>query len=168
MAWSDLTVANATAGSAILASDQAKVFQNLNETGRGIPATGARAQIVASSSAFTTITDITGLSVTYSQVSGRTYLTIVHLEVATTVANDTIVVSLTDGSNNVLSREPVYLPLTTLSMPVTIAYYEVAASSASVTRKVRANRNSGTGSTTINAGATFPAQIISLDVGAPT
>jgi hypothetical protein len=168
MAWSNITVANATAGNAILASDHEKAFQNLNEAPRGIPATGARAQITTSSASFTTVADISGLSITYSQVSGRTYLTVVHLEVASTVNGDTIVVALTDGSNTTLSREPVYLALSTLSQSVAIVFYEVAASSASVTRKVRCNRNSGTGTCTVNAGATFPAQIISMDVGAPT
>jgi hypothetical protein len=124
-----------------------------------------KAQITTSSASFTTVADISGLSITYSQVSGRTYLTVVHLEVASTVGGDTIVVALTDGSNTTLSREPVYLALSTLSQSVAIVFYEVAASSASVTRKVRCNRNSGTGTCTVNAGATFPAQIISMDVG---
>jgi len=42
MAWTNLTVANATAGNAILASDIAAAFTNLNEAPRGYVAHGTK------------------------------------------------------------------------------------------------------------------------------
>ena len=125
----------------------------------------AKAQITANSSAFTTIADISGLSVTYTQQAGRTYLTLLTCEVSSTVTADTIVVTLADGSNNALARCPAFISVSTLSEKVMISLYEVAATTGSVTRKIRANRNSGSGTSTIQAGATFPAQIVAMDVG---
>jgi hypothetical protein len=71
MAWSNITVANATAGNAILASDQAKVFQNLNEAPRGY--IGQATSTTINQSTSTTGLDLTGITVTWTAEASRWY-----------------------------------------------------------------------------------------------
>lgn len=166
MAWTTLgTVApgdvlRANSGTAAYNS----VVGNLNIAPHGYVIS---AEITSDSSVFTgSVVNITGLSISVPQVSGRYYLTLVRYEVVSTVSGDQILMTLTDGSNNALSRSVHNIAANGAAVSGQFIFYEKAGSTATVTRKVRAIRNSGTGDCKVQAAATYPSQIICLDLGA--
>jgi hypothetical protein len=122
------------------------------------------AEITAASSAFTSVADISGLSLTWTAISTRSYYLMFDGQVASSVAGDRISVYITDGSGTqVTGRTAIVSSVSDVGLTVAC---RLTGLSGSVTYKVRAQRLSGSGTTTISASATVPAFFSVLDVGA--
>ena len=127
----------------------------------------AYAQVTANQSPFTTVADVTGLSVTFTAVSGRNYRTSVFFEVSDTVAGDLIIAYLTTGANGQLLRSPfVSYGVSTASYLTVSMAFNSSSLSGSTTHKVRLERNAGTGTVGVVANGASPAHIMVEDLGA--
>lgn len=112
----------------------------------------------------TTVVDITGLSVTFTAVAGRRYRVTLQALVFSSVANDIVQIQIRDGSGTVLNLSQVLAPSTTFGVSAACQFV-TNGWSGSTTVKAAALRNSGTGSVTFDAGATYPAYILVEDIG---
>lgn len=92
---------------------------------------------------FTTITDITGVTVTWTAVANRKYKITVNTSCYSTVATDTIDFTIADGSNtikglfrgNAISAGPM--------QQMTLWYIDTGIGAGSTTRKLRGTRTAG-------------------------
>lgn len=121
-----------------------------NETGQG--------------SITTVVTDITGLSLSISMVSGRTYRTTIGMSVASTVANDIVDMTIRSASATLATNKS-QLVRDGNGFWMTLTFMEDAASTATVTRKASIVRAFGTGTITVVASSTVPAFISVEDLG---
>lgn len=124
----------------------------------------ATVAITSDSGTATSIADVSGLSLSVPQVLNRRYEIMVKGELVFSVADGAAVWALTDGSNTVLDRYT-FPGLSTSSMTQSWSYFEVAASTTTVTRKLRQQKASGTGNVRVGASASAPAYILVKDVG---
>lgn len=122
------------------------------------------AEITANSSSFTTLADISGLSVTFTLTATRRVLLRASTLCRSTTVNDVIQAQIADGSNAqiVASGDAVVLvanrgPRAEYSQAVTLA-------AGTYTYKVRAQRVSGAGTCVIAAAATDKAYIQAVDI----
>lgn len=123
----------------------------------------ASASKTSNQGSITTLTDVTGMSVTFTAVSGRRYLTTLELLAISTVAADFYESRITDGSNVLKQLSTVYIGNLSSSIKSHLSVLE-SGLSGSVTRKARVARI-GTGTLTVSADATYPSQIVVYDVG---
>lgn len=93
---------------------------------------------------FTSLTDILSL-LTVNVVNGRQYLITGKLEVQSSVANDVVIVNISDGGNVQLNRVLVQLPVVNQGQSLLIEHNFTAAGSGTVGFKMRAARSTGTG-----------------------
>lgn len=111
---------------------------------------------------------VTGSSVTFSQVQNRVYKYTVTGHALWASVNDGFRCSLTDGAANALVHSD-HLPSgasTTNAYSFSFSWYEIANSSASVTRELRVSRFYGTsGNVTFFADATRIGSLIIEDIG---
>ena len=113
------------------------------------------------------VTDLTGLSVTWTAVANRRYRAIWHCEVATGVAGDLVIIYLTDAANVAIARSVATIP----SLTSGTGYIQAdgsaifTASAGSTTRKMRLERNAGAGAAGLTASATSPAWLVIEDIG---
>lgn len=111
---------------------------------------------------------VTGSSVTFSQVQNRVYKYTVTGHALWASVNDGFRCSLTDGAANALIHSD-HLPAgasTTNAYSFSFSWYEIANSSASVTRELRVSRLYGTsGNVTFFADATRIGSLIIEDIG---
>ena len=150
-----MPVSNFTAGDVLTAA-------NMNLLPRGVM---AYAQVIVDQTGISSVTDLTGMSATWTATSSRVYRITVAGEVTATAADGAFVVSLTDTSN-VLVKRATDACLTTSSRSFGIIY-RVTGLSGSITRKVRLNKAGGTGTLTFGTiGATNPGFILVEDIGA--
>ena len=122
-----------------------------------------KAQKTTATSVTTTETDISGMSVTWTADSTRLYrISVAGIARTTSAGNIYITVSITDSAN--AAKQLVRNGATTTDMrfELTGFVYE-SGLSGSVTRKLRVAMSSGTGE--IEAGSTFPLQMIVEDIG---
>ena len=128
----------------------------------------AYAQVTASQTPFTTQADVTGLSVTFTAVSGRNYRTMAFMELGDSVAGDLIIAYLTTGANTQLVRHTIVSPalVSGVTYMVAVMSYSSSSLSGSTTHKVRLERNVGSGTLGMFAAATSPAFIMVEDLGA--
>lgn len=117
------------------------------------------AQLLADQSGITTITDISGLSVTFMAVAGREYKTTVSCMVAPSVSSVTITY-ITDGVGT--QKQQRNITVTSGQGAHYTAVRESGLPAGSTTRKARL---SAAASTTVQANAIYPAFIIVEDVG---
>ena len=101
MAWTQLTVANATAGNAILASDIAAAFTNLNEAPRGLVA--CKNNTTLNQSITTSQADITGMSLTFTAVADRIYEVSFYLPSGARPAAGRLLIRLFAGATTIQS-----------------------------------------------------------------
>lgn len=113
---------------------------------------------------FTTLADVTGLSLTFTAVAGRLYKIDLHGLLRSSVANDVAQLLIADSSNNTVSVGQAVCVNTTFAVTCS-CFYLAAPSAGSVTYKARFVRSSGSGTCTLDAAATYPAYIIATDVG---
>lgn len=126
------------------------------------------AQVVANQATVTAVTDVTGLTVAFTAVTGHRYRTTVKMEVQATVTTDLAIAYITDAANAALQRSIFVVASLnggTFYNSIYMQYIETPAAGA-VTRKVRIERNAGTGLVVPSATATNPAFILVEDIGA--
>ena len=145
------------AGDTLTASD-------INTYGRAGQEAGYT-EITATSSAFTAEADVSGLSVTWTAISGRTYMIIFDGAVQSSVANDVIYIYITTSANTHVQELQTLCPVATRVHHVH-GFARETGLSGSVTYKIRAERVVGTGSTVVIAASAYPASIQVIDVGA--
>jgi hypothetical protein len=132
----------------------------MNNFPRGV---AGKAQKTSSTSITTTDTDISGMSVTWTAESTRLYrISVACIARTTSAGNLYMTVSITDSANAVKQLLRNGATTTDMRFEVTGFVYE-SGLSGSVTRKLRAVMVSGTGE--IEAGSTFPLQMIVEDIG---
>lgn len=117
----------------------------------------------AAQSGITTVTDVTGLSVTFTAVAGRRYKISARGLIFSSVGGDILQLQLTDGSNNIKQLAQVS-SIANFGMSVEMNY-ELSGVSGSQTNKVRLVRGVGTGTLTFDCGATYPGSILVEDIG---
>lgn len=123
------------------------------------------AQVTANQSGITTMTDLTGLSVTWTAVAGRRYKVTVKVLVYSSVANDDANVWIRNGSSTNLQAFGVRAVSTSHGIAVVGCHVLSGLSAGSYTVKASLERTAGTGSLSIAAGSTFPAFILVEDIG---
>jgi hypothetical protein len=116
--------------------------------------------------AFTTLDDVTDLSITFSAISGRLYQIDAYAQFVPQVADDIAYLIIADGSNNNMQVGTVALPNTSYGMAINVRLLWGASSSGSVTFKCRAASVLSLGTVTLAAAASRPAQISAVDIGA--
>ena len=121
-----------------------------------------RAQKTTDTSLTTSLTDISGLSVTWTAVSSRLYKVSFTCICAVGTADAFLTVGICDSSNTVKQLSRGTGGASGAQFGVNGFFYE-SGLSGSVTRKLRSDVNTGTG--TIYAGATYPFQFIVEDIG---
>lgn len=158
-AWGEDTGATATLGENASVVDRA--FTRWSQPWGTI----GYAEITTSPSTFTTIVDISGLSVTFTAVANRRYRITAGAILSSSVANDVARIWITNGSNTQLQAGSTgAMPTATIGHSV-LAQVIKTPSAGSITYKVRAERAIGTGNITLTAGSTVPAYILVEDIG---
>jgi hypothetical protein len=107
--------------------------------------------------------DITGATITFTAIAGRLYKACWGGLFNSTVSTDTFNFLLTDGSNNI-QQQAITCPATTADVSF-IGFHVFTPGAGSITRKLRVQRQSGSGTGTIVAGATFPTIFWIEDIG---
>lgn len=124
------------------------------------------AQIVVSggTSASNTISDVAGLSVSFTAINGRRYRTSVVANWFGSAVSDLLIATITDAANTSIARQTWTVPGNGSWGQVAFSSVETGLSGAT-TRKVRQQRNTGSGTSEILGGAGFPAYILVEDIG---
>lgn len=125
----------------------------------------ADAQVTANQGSITTIVDLTSATVTFTALANRRYHIYAQCLPQSTVADDSVSLSITDGSNNVLNRQDSGAIHTATTPTQLQCQALVNPGAGSVTYKLRMNRAAGSGTVTNNAVATIPTFIIVEDIG---
>lgn len=124
----------------------------------------AYAQVTANQGSITTpFVDLTGLTVTFTAVSGRRYKVTGVVLPSSTVAGDTVIIALTTGANSQLQQANAVATIT--SETVVLVWVSSGSDSGSTTWKLRIDRF-GSGTVQNTAGATLPSFILVEDIGA--
>lgn len=136
--------------------------------GLGLLGVKARATIATAQTGITTVEDLTNLSVSWSAVSSRLYRITWKFRITGTAANDLAAVYLTDASNGQADRSlheiPALLPAYASVMSIGMHY--ATGLSGTITRKLRMERNVGSGSLSAQASGTEIGFLVVEDVGA--
>lgn len=113
---------------------------------------------------FTVVTDIAGLSITFTAIAGRRYRVHAELYMESTSSGDVGNLALTTGASVQVNSAQVLL--TPSATPLTVACTAfVVPGAGSATYKVRTSRFSGAGNLMVRAGVTYPSFISIEDVG---
>jgi hypothetical protein len=111
----------------------------------------------------TTLTDMTGVTVTWTPPStSRIYLIVAQLEIYNSQANTLATIQLTDGSNNVLQDQQFYIVPSNNQSCTTITWVQTGLSG-STTRKIRFGRGFGNTGNVVTFG---DQQLTVIDIGA--
>lgn len=125
--------------------------------------------VTASQTGITAVVDLTSLSITWTAVANRRYRATFNgtFQVATGAANDTFVLAYTDnGTPTTIHQHALVFPTTSYQHVGTVlTAVETGLAAGSITRKLRLSRFSGTGTGTLAASSTEPAQFIIEDIG---
>lgn len=131
--------------------------------GTGQFGSAAYAQVTANQGTFTTATDLTGLTVTVTTVTGRRYRVTGLVNISSSVANDICRLTLQEGAT-VLDLRQGSSPVANENASILCSAI-LTPSAAAHTYKLTATRESGTGNLTMQASTTFPAYILVEDLG---
>ena len=115
------------------------------------------------SQGFTTVVDITGLTVTFTAISGRLYRVDSWSLMQSTVSNDAVNMMIKNGAGTVLQQSIFHLPSSSAAYMASASIITTA--TGSTTFKVSAQRQLGTGTIYAYSAATYPASIIVTDIG---
>lgn len=128
----------------------------------------ARATIATAQTGITTVEDLTNLSVSWSAVSSRLYRITWKFLITGTAANDLAAVYLTDASNGQADRSLHEIPalLSGSGYVMSIGMHYATGLSGTITRKLRMERNVGSGSLSAYASGTEIGFLVVEDVGA--
>jgi hypothetical protein len=124
-------------------------------------------QVTASQNGITGVTDLTGLSITFTAVANRRYRTTFSGEINGSVAGDLLIAYITDGAGTSLRRGVLTVPalISGAGYSQMTLQYVFQPSAGSITHKVRLERNAGTGNANLFATTTSPAFILIEDLG---
>lgn len=125
----------------------------------------ASASVTANQGSITTITDLTSLSISWTAISAHYYWIVGQVLARSSVTTDTLSLFITDGSSTQVAQAGVGSTSSATTDATLHASIFLTGLSGSVTYKLRASR-SGTGTMQMTAGATFPAYIMAVDLGA--
>ena len=123
------------------------------------------AQVTSNQTGITTMTDLTGLSVTWTAVTGRRYRVSFKVLIFSTVANDDANVWVRNGSSASLNAYGVRAVSTTHGIMVAGSHVLTGLSAGSQTVKLSLERAAGSGSLGLAAASTHPSFILVEDIG---
>lgn len=112
----------------------------------------------------TALTDLTGLTYTFTAQGGRRYRITGTCEVSSSVAGDFALLNVSDGSGTQIKRAMSSAIPSGRTLTVTVIATHAPAAG-SVTYKLRLGRDSGSGSLTMSAQSNNPASILVEDIG---
>lgn len=115
-------------------------------------------------SGVTTVTDVTGLSISFTAEASRRYRISLTGMVASNTSNDSVQLQITNASNTVLNFGIFPCPSNGYSVSAAVEYF-VVPGAGSVTYKARILRNTGSGSVIFDSGTTYPAYLTAQDIG---
>lgn len=124
---------------------------------------GTPVTITSSQGSIAAVTDITGASITFTAVANRRYKANWQGLMNSTVAGDGFNVFMTDSSNAIQQQCIFYLG--TVNDYSFHAEYVFSPGAGSVTRKLRAQRQYGSGTGTLVAGGSYSTQFWIEDIG---
>lgn len=125
----------------------------------------AYAEVTSNQTGITTMTDLTGLSVTWTAAAGRRYRVSFKVLVFSTVANDDANVWVRNGSSTSLNAYGVRAVSTTHGIVVAGSHRLTGLSAGSQTVKLSLERAAGSGSVALAAASTHPSFILVEDIG---
>lgn len=132
--------------------------------GSGAPSsTLGYSEVLTSQAGITTVTDITGLSVTVTVPSGRRLRIVTKLEVQSSVNNDYAAISIKEGATRLTAAAVNIGPAATNGSTNEVSVI-VSPSAGTHTYKTTLERLAGTGSLTNAASATDPSHILVEDI----
>ena len=120
------------------------------------------AQVTADQGGITAVTDLTGLTLTFTVVANRKLRLIAQALFRSTVSGDIAKLSITDSAGNVLQFGQ--LAVTGANATLNVAL-RITPAAGTVTYKLRAERAAGTGTLTMEADAISPAFLLVEDIG---
>lgn len=129
-----------------------------------LPAGEVGSASITSSTTFTTLQDISGLSVTFTALASRRYRVTAHGLLRSTVTTDIAQLLIADASSTTISVGQVACVSTTFAVSCSVMAI-VTPSAGSCTYKVRGVRSSGSGTITLDCASTYPAYIVVEDIG---
>ena len=118
-----------------------------------------------SQTGITTVVDITGASITFTAVSGRRYKASYTISASADAANTGCNISITDSTPTIQQQSVYNLTVSGEQNCLTGVFYFTAGSSGSLTRKLRVQRQYGSGNITLTALATLALQFQIEDIG---
>lgn len=152
-------------GRTIFETDTGKIrtWNGTNWVGPGFQVLGAKTTAQGS---ITTVTDITGLTATWTADATRLYRISWKFLVIGTATNDIAAIYLTDAGGTQFDRALVHIPTVVSGSGYVSAHGEhyVTGLSGSVTRKLRLERNVGSGTLTAYASGNEPAWLVVEDI----
>ena len=115
----------------------------------------------------TAVTDLTGLSVTFTAIAGRLYRVVLSGEITGTVAGDLAIAYITGSDNTILRRGIVTVPALSGGTGYFFLTLErlLTFSAGSVTLKARLLLDVGSGTVGLYAAGDSPAHLIVEDIG---
>lgn len=128
------------------------------------------AVVLANQASITTVTDITGATVSFTAVLRRIYWVWWMAFPSSSVTTDIVAAILADGSNVARGETQTSVPAATTHTGFLefSSVTGIALSAGAQVLKLRMQRSVGTGGVTNNAGAGFPTQIAVFDAGPDT
>lgn len=124
----------------------------------------AYAEITAASAAFTTVADISGLSISFTLASTRTVYIKWGGLVRSTIASDIIDIAITDNTPTTLvNSSSIFIPAANASVRTEFGVRKSLVAG-TYNYKIRGTRTSGTGTTNVNALTTSVSYIQALDI----
>jgi len=118
-----------------------------------------------SQTGITTVVDITGASITFTAVSGRRYKASFTISASADVASTGCNISITDATPTIQQQFVYNLNVLGEQQALIGVFYFTAASSGSLTRKLRVQRQYGGGNITLTATSTLALQFQIEDIG---
>jgi len=112
---------------------------------------------------FTTVVDLTSLSVTFTGIANRRYRVEGYVLMQSNVNNDSVNLLIRNSAGTTLQQGIYYLNSSAVAYMATATV--VISATGSTTVKLSAQRQAGTGTITANGAATYPAQLIVTDIG---
>jgi hypothetical protein len=120
--------------------------------------------ITATQTPITTVVDVTGTSTTFTAISGHIYLASWSGLVNSDANATAMALLLTNSANTIYGIDISYIATSGVDQTMSGSAI-LSGLSGSVTYKLRAQRQSGTGNLSIVAGATFPFNFTICDIG---
>lgn len=148
-----------TAGQTLTAASMNAISGNLGALARGYV---THATYTTNQGSITGVTDLTGLSLSVNQLAGRRYRITAQIDFFATASSDACELRLHDGTSQLKRAAGLS---SVHAQTLTLMYYEAAASTATVTRKLQFGRTSGVATYTVQSAATTPSFILVEDIG---